>query len=201
MDFVKAYIEAFGGQSIDSETFIEFLFQHFDPERLTTEVAPWRWIYGTGMPDTTPVIESELLDSIVSYAKAGIPPDDDTAKTWNGAAWTYYLSQVPRNSTRLCMQLGSEFFLNTTPNADVRCEWFLLALSSDAILNWEGLKQFLAQNGRVKHLVPLYSAMAKKNPDQALAIYRELKPRYHAMAVMMLDKVMPTAIPATAVVA
>lgn len=201
MAFVKAYIESFGGESIDSETFIEFLFEHFDPDRLVTEVSPWRWIYGTGMPDTTPAIESELLNSIVSYAKAGLPPDSDTAKTWNGAAWTYYLSQVPRDSASLCVQLGSEFGLDTTTNADVRCEWFLLGLSSGALVNWAGLKQFLAQNGRVKHLVPLYGGMVKANPHSALGVYAELKDRYHGMAVMMLDKVMPTTIPATAVVA
>lgn len=190
LEFIKIYLQEFGGKSITTEDFLDFLSDQFSEKM--GEIKPWRWCYEAGMPENTPTINSALLNSIIELAASDVIPSAATTDSWNGSAWTFYLSKAPRNPLVWMSLTG---VANFWENPDVLCEFYKLALESGVRkdLYLDDLDNFLGRHGRTKYLKPLYLAYLKAYPERAMAAYQEHKNKYHSMAITLLEKVLTDA--------
>lgn len=97
--FLKKYIARFKFQSIDTETFLEFLKENVPG--IENQIDLKLWTEGTGIPPDAFEPVSTIYTKIVSLAnefKQGRMPRDDEVADWNGQEWELYLENLPKPS-------------------------------------------------------------------------------------------------------
>lgn len=187
--FIRRYITDYAFQTIDTATFLDRVATEL-PGALE-QVDAKAWVYGPGIPDNCPTISSPTRDGIAALVADGVCPWEEGVADWNGAAWTYYLESLLRNATKLCAELDQRFHLSKHGNPEIRCAWYLLAIESGAHWGLDDLEQFLATNGRMKYLRPLYAALIAANAKAwARAVFDRVKAGYHPIAQATMAKLL-----------
>lgn len=98
-EFLKKYIATFKFQSIDTETFLDFLKENVPG--IEKEIDLDTWVNGTGIPPDTYEPVSNIYNKIVSLAndfKSGRMPSEDEVADWQGQEWELYLENLPKPS-------------------------------------------------------------------------------------------------------
>jgi aminopeptidase N len=203
--FIRMYIERFGFRTIDTAAFLDVVAAELPGTLLRVDAKAW--VYGPGLPENCPTITSATRDTIAALAIECAAPTDEQARAWNGAAWAYYLQSIPRFSGggHLCLRLDERFRLSRHGNAEIQFAWFLLAVETFVLFEmatgprgkflpatYDDLEQFLATNGRLKYLRPLYTALAKQPPTHAWArkVFDRVKAGYHPVAQSVIGKLL-----------
>lgn len=94
---MKKYISTFKFQSIDTETFLEFLKANVPG--IENQIDLKLWVEGTGIPPDAMEPVSTIYTKIVSLAKdfsAGRMPREDEVADWHGQEWELYLENLPK---------------------------------------------------------------------------------------------------------
>lgn len=96
--FLKKYIATFKFQSIDTDTFIDFLKANIPgiEEHIDLEL----WVEGTGIPPDAMEPVSNIYSKIVSLAnefQLGRMPKEDEVADWHGQEWELYLENLPKS--------------------------------------------------------------------------------------------------------
>ncbi|PKU61963.1 leukotriene-A4 hydrolase [Dendrobium catenatum] len=97
-EFLKKYIATFKFQSIDTETFLDFLKATLPG--IENQINLQIWIDGTGIPPDAMEPESAIYTKLLSLAqefKLGKMPSEDEAADWNGQQWELYLENLPNS--------------------------------------------------------------------------------------------------------
>lgn len=95
-EFLKKYIATFKFQSIDTETFLEFLKTNVPG--IENQIDLLLWVEGTGIPPDAMEPDSATYKKICSLAaefKSGKLPSEDEVANWSGQEWELYLENLP----------------------------------------------------------------------------------------------------------
>jgi aminopeptidase N len=200
--FLSAYFARFAFQSMDTETFVEHLrAELLEPAGVSEEdVALDAWIYGPGLPENSPVFDSESFRKAGQEAAAveeGTPAAELDTDGWNSHQWVHFIRALPADldSARMA-DLDRTFSLSRSGNGEILAAWFQLAINNDFVFASseadEALASFLTRQGGLKYIRPLYTLLAATPEGLARAktIYAGARPGYHPISASSIDTVL-----------
>jgi len=197
--FLRDYFERFAFQSMTTEGFLAHLRRELidgaaGADALEAELRIDEWVYGPGLPDNAPVIESDAFERVEgqlrSWNQAGVLPD---TADWTSHEWVHFVRRLPRSVTPAQLAaLDEAYELSASGNSEILHAWLLQGLTRDYPPAYPAAERFLTSMGRVKFLLPLYRQLAAA-PDggaRARELYRRARPGYHPVAVSQLDEIL-----------
>ncbi|KAI3852081.1 hypothetical protein MKW98_020080 [Papaver atlanticum] len=196
-EFLKKYISAFKFQSIDTETFLNFLKANIPG--IENEIDLVLWTEGTGLPSDAYETESSIYTKLVSLAKefkVGRMPREDEVADWQGQEWELYLENVPRSvEASQVAALDARYRLAGSKDYELKVAFFQLALSSGCRDYYSEVEKTLKEVGRMKCLRPLYTALVQgveKEESKILAkrVFAEAHECYHPIAQGLVESVL-----------
>ncbi|HEX6198624.1 MAG TPA: M1 family metallopeptidase [Thermoanaerobaculia bacterium] len=200
--FLRTYFERFAFESMDTESFLEYLERELlEPAGVTPEELDVQaWVYGPGIPDNAPAIESDAFRKVeaqIARFREGTPPAELETEGWSTHEWLHFLRGLPRDlpSERM-VALDDTFGFTATGNSEILAAWLELAIVSGHVFEAPAvdaaLADFLTRQGRRKFLKPLYTELAKTPEGKARAeeIYAEARPGYHAVSTGTIDEIL-----------
>lgn len=187
--FLREYFDAHAFESMDTAGFRTYLLA-----RLARPGAPAipvaeidEWLYGTGMPATTPPIPSGVFDAVDRAAaewRAGrLAVGDLPVRDWVPQEWIRFLEGQPADlSDAQLAELRSHFRLGADGNAEIARSWLALVVRTAYEPAYADLERFLLSTGRHKLVVGLYRDLARTETCLELGrkIYAKARPGYHA---------------------
>lgn len=194
--FLKTYFAEHAFTVMDTERFIEYLKAKLLTEEQVATVNIDAWVYGPGLPDNCPVIESARLDAVDAALQEWIDGELATKSLpWN--SWVYqerfrFLTNIPEGigASRL-QELDEAFAISETGNNEVLFAWLEQSVKNQYTPAYGVLEEFLVEVGRRKFNYPLYKALKASGQQQlALDIYKKARAGYHAVAVNSIDELL-----------
>ena len=195
--FLRGYFDEFAFRSVTTAEFAEYLDARLLSKHPGVKQAvPVRdWLAEPGLPARRHEHVSNVLgvaDAAAGEWFAGTASARSLRTAdWTTQHWIRFLRAIPEYTAagRLA-ELDEAFGLTGESNAEVLCEWLMVAVRSDYAAADPALKRFLTTVGRRKFLRPLYAELAKSEAGKAkaLAIYAEARPGYHPTTVQIFDK-------------
>ena len=197
--FLREYFDAHAFVSIDTATFREYLLAHLaHPGAPSIPVAEIdEWLYGVGMPATTPAIPREVFDAVDRAAtewRAGrIAVGELPVRNWVSQEWMRFLDRQPAelDDARLA-ELRAHFGLGADGNAEIARSWLALVVRSAYEPAYADLERFLLSTGRHKLVVGLYRDLARTETGLELGrrIYARARPGYHATIRQAVERLL-----------
>ncbi|MCB1184269.1 M1 family metallopeptidase [bacterium] len=192
--FVKKYIKHFSFTSITTADFEAFLAAELPG--VAEQVGAERWIHQPGLPDNAPSFTSARLEKLQGLARSwsdGGRPDAAEAKGWTPEDWQIFLQALPRTLPAAdCAWLDGNFDLTAAGNAEILCNWLVIAAGSGYEPAFGRIRTFLGEVGRMKYLKPLYTALHGNGATRALAaeIFAASGGGYHPIARGGIERVL-----------
>lgn len=195
--FLFQYVDYFSFSAITTETFIDYakqtlLVEHHD--KLTLSELN-EWVYGQGLPQWFIGPTSSSLDKVELAVEAvikGTPAIELQVDGWRVHHWQYFLTQLPLVvSQAVLLDLDATFTLTNSPNAEIACDWYRVAIRNhfDPVL--PALSGYLCRIGRGKFVRPLFVELQIAGYQQELLdIYAKARPGYHPSLQVQLDKLL-----------
>jgi leukotriene-A4 hydrolase len=201
--FLAAYFARFSFQSMDTATFVDHLTSELlEPAGVSAdEIQLEAWVFGPGIPDNAPDVESSSFRAAGLEAAAFVDghasADALDAHGWNTHQWVHFLRALPRDleSARLA-ELDSAWGLSRSGNGEILATWFQLAIDSGHVFQAleadEALGAFLTRQGRLKFLKPLYTGLAATPEGLARAkeIFAVARKGYHPISASSIEGVL-----------
>ncbi|MBL9027705.1 MAG: M1 family metallopeptidase [Myxococcales bacterium] len=175
--FAKRYLEAFRFGAVTTETFLAFTDREL-PGVLATVDAK-EWTDGEGLPANAPPIRSSRLEAIESLGTT-VPSDPLSPTELN-----LWLERLPRPMSHDSLAaIDARFGLTKTENVELKVAWLELAIRSGYAAVLPDVERVLGTVGRMKYLLPLYTALAERPETRALArkIFDGAAAGYHNIA-------------------
>jgi leukotriene-A4 hydrolase len=194
--FIKEYFTSHAFQVMDTEQFVTYLKANLIDDKLAKEIQMDAWIYGPGLPDNCPTVQSTRLnkvDQIISEWSTGkVKTADIPWESWVYQERYRFLTNMAESVTAAQMaELDQAFGITATGNNEVLFAWLEQSVVKDYTYAYDRLETFLMSVGRRKFLTPLYKAMKETNKmDMALAIYAKARPHYHSVATGTMDELL-----------
>ena len=187
-EFLKKYIANFKFQSIDTETFLEFLKANVPG--IENQVDLHEWINGTGLPPDAMEPESATYKKICVLAaefKSGKIPSEEEVADWSGQEWELYLENLPTDvEASQVTALDERYKLSESRDYEVKVAFLQLAIPTGCRCYFNEVEKCLKQVGRMKYLRPLYSSLARCSGEEekmlAKRIFSEAQEFYHPIA-------------------
>uniref|UniRef100_UPI0035648A02 leukotriene A4 hydrolase C-terminal domain-containing protein n=1 Tax=Arsukibacterium sp. TaxID=1977258 RepID=UPI0035648A02 len=197
--FVRQYFADHAFQSIDTETFVNYLDKNLlqkHPGVVSLEQAK-TWIYQPGLPASSPQPQSNAFvnvqQHINSWLSGNTPLTALPAAGWTVHEWLYFINNLPLSlSTEQMVALDNRFTLTTSANSEIAHAWYLLALKTGYQPIMPQLEQYLINIGRRKLIIPLYKQLATTPEGLAFAkaVYSKARPGYHPLAQGSVDELL-----------
>lgn len=194
--FLKTYFQTHAFEVMDTERFVDYLKENLLAEGQYESLMIEEWIYGPGLPDNTPAVQSERIaavDRAVEAWSAGQLATSELA--WSD--WVYqeryrFLTRLPETVTaKQLAELNEAYNVNATGNNEVLFAWLQQALRHDYEPAFARAEKFLIEVGRRKFLTPLYREMKETGKQEmAISIYRKARPNYHAVSTNTMDELL-----------
>lgn len=175
--FAKRYLDAFRFGAVTTEAFLAFTEREL-PGVLAQIDAP-AWTDGDGIPVSAPTIRSSALDTIEALGTA-LPSVSVSPTELN-----LWIERLPRPMPHdFCATIDGRFGLGKTGNLEVKVAWLELAIRSGYEPAYAEVERVLGTVGRMKYLLPLYTALAERPETKALArrIFEASAAGYHNIA-------------------
>ncbi|XP_040987913.1 leucine aminopeptidase [Juglans microcarpa x Juglans regia] len=188
-EFLKKYIATFKFQSIDTQTFLDFLKANIPG--IEKDIDLELWTEGTGIPPDAYEPVSNIYTKIVSLAnefKLGRMPREDEVADWQGQEWELYLENLPKSvETSQVLALDERYRLSESKDYEVKVAFLQMAISSKCRDKYGEVEKTLKEVGRMKYLRPLYTALVQgtgKEEEKILAerVFAEACDFYHPIA-------------------
>lgn len=195
--FLFGYVEHFSFSAITTETFIDYatqtlLVEHHD--KLTLSELN-EWVYGQGLPLWFKGPTSSSLDKVDLAVEAivkGALASELLVSDWRVHHWQYFLTQLPLMVSQVTLlDLDETFTLTNSPNAEIACDWYRVAIRNhyDPVL--PALSDYLCRIGRGKFVRPLFVELQIAGYQQELAeIYTKARAGYHPSLQIQLDNLL-----------
>ena len=195
--WLSDYFATYAFKGMDTERFVDYLKTTLlsDPTTLAA-VNLDAWIYGPGLPPNCPSVSSPRIQNVDAALAAWEAGETSTADLpWND--WVYqeryrFLSNLADDtSVERMTELDNAWEIGATGNNEILFAWMEQAVRSGYQPAYPRLESFLIEVGRRKFLTPLYRAMKETDQmDMALAIYKQARPGYHAVATGTMDELL-----------
>ncbi|KAL5569206.1 hypothetical protein UlMin_025781 [Ulmus minor] len=196
-EFLKKYIATFKFQSIDTDTFLDFLKANIPG--IEKEIDLVLWTEGTGIPPDAYEPVSSLYTKIVSLANefnVGRMPREDEVADWRGQEWELYLENLPKSiEASQILALDSRYRLSESKDYEVKVAFLQLALASKCRDYYGEVEKTLKEVGRMKYLRPLYTALVEGNGKEeekilAKRVFAEARVCYHPIAQNVVESIL-----------
>jgi leukotriene-A4 hydrolase len=202
--FLKGYFDAHAFKSVTTEDFLKYLNEHLikGDKAIEAKIRAKDWIYGPGIPSNI-VYGKNVFKEGGKFAKI-----DEMLVIWrNNPMYNpllfrtevvtsnekkYLLSRMPPNITFEQMDyMDKTFFFSASNNTDIQLAWYLLAIRHNYTPANQRIAEYLKENGRMWHIIPLYKELLKtpEGKKRAEEIYKVARPNYHPMTYTALDKI------------
>ena len=195
--FISAYFQKFAFQSMDTQTFLQFLKQRLLDQYpgIVSMQEVEQWVFGPGLPAGFPMQHSDAFAQVSalqqSWLKQQLTLADLPVKSWTVHEWLHFINQLPRDlSAAKLAELDAAFALSQSSNAEIFVAWSRLTIPLNYLPVMPHVKQFLLQVGRTKFVVPLYRLLLENPAQQGFAkeIYQDAKAGYHPLTVAQIAK-------------
>ncbi len=196
--FLRAYFEEFAFRSVTTAQFAEYLDSRLLSEhRQATASIPVReWLEDPGLPDNRHEPVSAALDVAGEGARrwvdGSVPASGLDTAGWTTQHWLRFLRSLPEplGAERMA-GLDSAFGFTEAGNAEILCDWLVLAARNGYDPADRALDGFLTSVGRMKFLRPIYRELVKTEAGRARAteIYSRARQGYHPVAIEMVDRI------------
>ena len=197
-NFLRGYFDEHAFRSMTTEGFVAYLREKLieSEPALEARLRIDEWVYGPGLPANAPRVHSDAFAIVEAQGKRFVDGADAEAletKGWSSHEWRHFVRSLPRPmSVDRLAQLDAAFGLTRTGNSEVKCQWFLVTISSRYTAADAALEGFLLRIGRRKFLQPLYEALAAtpQGKEVARRIYAKARAGYHRISIDSIDKVL-----------
>ncbi|RWR81793.1 leukotriene A-4 hydrolase isoform X1 [Cinnamomum micranthum f. kanehirae] len=196
-EFLKKYIATFKFQSIDTETFLDFLKANVPG--IEKEIDLDVWVHGVGIPPDAIEPVSTIYTKIVSLAKEfqlGRMPREDEVADWHGQEWELYLENLPKTiEASQVLALDARYRLSESKDWEVKVAFLQLSVSSGCREYYGEVEKTLKEVGRMKYLRPLYTALPQgpgKEEGKIVAkrVFSEARDCYHPIAQGVVESIL-----------
>ena len=197
--FLREYFDAHAFVSIDTATFREYLLARLARPGAPSIPVPEidEWLYGVGMPATTPAILSGVFDAVDRAAtewRAGrLAVGELPVRDWVPQEWVRFLDWQPADlDDAQLAELRAHFGLGADGNAEIARSWLALVVRSAYAPAYADLERFLLSTGRHKLVVGLYRDLARTETGLELGrtIYTKARPGYHATIRQAVERLL-----------
>ena len=197
--FLANYFDENAFQTTTTEGFITYTQQYLfaknnieEPDNLLDD-----WVYGVGLPDDMPQIESGLFKNVESTLEKWLVQKDNDLlpdSAWSTHEWLHFLHEMPDSiDTDELILLDAKKNFTNSGNSEIKTEWMLLGIKHNYRSIYPELQRFLINTGRRKFLMPLYQALLeneKISKDYIVRIYEQARPNYHYVSYNSLDNLL-----------
>lgn len=203
--FLREYFDAHAFTSVDTALFRAWLHARLaQPGAPSIPVAEIdEWIYGAGMPATTPPIPHGVFDAVDRAAaewRAGrLAVRDLPVRDWVPQEWVRFLDSQPADLGDARMtELRAQFRLGADGNAEIARSWLALVVRTAYEPAYADLERYLLSTGRHKLVVGLYRDLARTEAGLELGrkIYAKARPGYHATIRAAVERLLRLPSPA-----
>lgn len=189
--FIREYLGAFRFKSITTKQFLAFTAREL-PGALEV-VGFFQWVFGAGLPASTPRISSRMLDEVVQSAEKIDAIFPEWMKYWIPAQWTLYLElvRIPAAHNFLA-ELDHRYQLMQHQNIEVSCAFHLLAIRSGYVAALSSAGDFFGRSGRMKYVIPLAKALNETSGGRLIVerLVESMEHRYHPIALKYLKQIL-----------
>ncbi|MES2830334.1 MAG: M1 family metallopeptidase [Bacteroidota bacterium] len=203
--FLRAYFDGHAFKSVSTEDFVDYLNKNLIKGNadLEKKIRVKDWVYGPGIPSNIAFSknlwkEGGKYDEINSMIRIWLNNPMYNPNIFRENVVTtnekrYLLSRVPDKITFDQMEyLDLTFNLTASNNTDIQLAWYTMAIKNNYTLADKRIKEYLINNGRMWHIIPIYKELLKseKGRKKALEVYKLARPNYHPMTYTYLDKML-----------
>jgi aminopeptidase N len=195
--FISAYFRQFAFQSMDTQTFLQFLQQQLLDQYpgVISRAEVEQWVFGAGLPKDFPSQSSNAFELVSNQLQSWLGQEvklaELTSEAWTVHEWLHFIQQLPRDldPARLAA-LDAAFSFSQSRNAEIFVAWARLTIPLNYVPVMPHVKQFLLSVGRTKFVVPLYRLLLENPQQQGFAkeIYLQAKPGYHPLTQEQINK-------------
>ena len=194
-EFLKEYFEAFAFKVMTTDAFLIYLDQKLltQDSTWTKIIQPKEWIFGMGLPDNCPKIQSTKFEKVEAELAAwsnGKSASELATSEWMTPEWMHFVRLLPDTmSTEQMKDLDAAFGFSSIGNSEIHAAWFEKVIPNNYEPAFAETEKFLIEVGRRKFLTPIYKAIIKSDAgiERARAIYAKARPNYHAVSAATLD--------------
>jgi len=188
--FLRQYFDEFAFESIDTETFRDYLDTHLIQTHsgALTLAEVDQWLYEPGMPEFAVAPESDALARVdaqrARWQGGEMALNDLSTDDWSVYEWLHFLSGLEGPlPTEVLAAMDAEFALTDSTNVEILYLWLQHSIDAEYAPGIERLEQFLIEVGRNKFTRPLYTALAASDwgRDWAIEVYQRARPGYHPL--------------------
>ena len=196
--FLHAFIARTAGESVTTEQFLGDLDRQL-LERypgVATKRQIDAWVFDPGMPTNAPFADAQALQSEDGSMTAWLAGRSTAAglgaRGWPVEQWIYFLKSLPADlSKQRLAELDAAYSLSGVRDAEIQGIWLLRAIRSGYQPAIAHLPDYLAANGRIGLIAPLYGAL-EQSAGAALAqqMYSAARPGYDPAAAKVVDSIL-----------
>jgi leukotriene-A4 hydrolase len=162
--YLRAHIDKFKGESIDTDQWKSFLYEYFDDQKSILDKVDWNgWLYTPGMPPVTLCFDQTIANKVLELSdklrNEEIVEADPVFSEFNSNQKRELLSQLLEKEPLSIAKIESldRFYkFGSTENSEILFRWIRLGVKAkwNPIISL-GLK-FVSSQGRMKFTRPVY---------------------------------------------
>lgn len=196
--FLKGFFEHFAQKSVTTEQFLDYL----DRELLARSAGAvsradiMQWVEAPGLPATAVLPDAPALAAVdaarATWLKGASAARKLDTRTWSAPEWRAFLEGMPAALRREQLaELDQAFGFGRREDAETVRDWLLLVVRNAWSPGFPRLEEYLATQGRLSLVVPLYEALMKTPAGTATAqrVYAQARTHYLAQTSAALDPI------------
>ena len=193
--FLKKYFSENAFKVMDTKEFISYINSNLfnSEEKIIEKIRLEEWIYGAGIPDNCPTVNSlkfKEVDKAIQAFEKGYPLANINAESWSSHEWLHFLRQLPTEISKTQLKkLDTAFRFTASGNSEILNAWFQITIPNGYREADKALENFLMTVGRRKFLQPLYKSLYIKDAQRAKRIYKNARENYHSVSIQTLDAI------------
>ena len=194
--FLRGWFDQHAFKSATTEEFVDYLKKNLldaHPEYMSQAELD-EWLYAPGIPVNAVHVASPRLAALDaqrdSWLKGELPTAELNSKNWIALEWMHFLNDIDgKANAQQLAELDQNFNLAKSGNNEIAFRFYLAAVHAGYNVR-EPLNTFLMNVGRMKFVVPVYTALLKNPADKdwAKAEYAKARSHYHPVTQAAVDK-------------
>ncbi|MCB9262378.1 MAG: M1 family metallopeptidase [Flavobacteriales bacterium] len=195
--FLKQYFSENAFKPMNTQRFEQYLDKNLlkGDSNLYAQIQPKKWIYGPGLPENAPIIESKELAKVETQIEVflnGKMPKL-AVEGWTTHHWLHFLRGIRgKVSLEQIENLDFQFHLSKSGNSEILCDWFQLCIETQYKKAYPDIEAFLLRVGRRKFLSPIYDALSHNEQDKIWAkkVFEKAKSGYHSVSTNTIEEIL-----------
>ena len=181
-------------------------FQRVEQLVYSLDFAQWMNVQGNGDPMEMSENGNSEVQKYRQLARWTTVVESIDTTGFTTHHWLHFLRQLQkiRLSQEEMEALDTRFGFTYTENAEIACDWFVLAIQWDYKPAYQSMHDFLLKVGRRKFLMPIYEALLAQHTslngawvedfargkEMATEIFLQAEPGYHSVAARSIRELL-----------